>query len=249
MKTLRKTAVPALCLAAFAALVVGCDRTKDKRTLEGQVFIRTKGGDNIRLSLVDVLLFDEKVIVKHIEKKREVAKPILDAFKPLVEEAAREKSDSYYQRIRGMSAFPLSAFYYFTELPIAHQWTKTDGDGKFSFKVPSGSYALIAISSREAGTNTEFYWWMVRATVAADTKVMLANDNLSSSGSTESLVHTREDKSFVAIAMEGRGGITGLKAFIEDEKRVRAAAEAARRAGETAAKERERQAGHLRDSD
>ena len=46
-------------------------------------------------------------------------------------------------KTQGMSEYPRSAIYYFDDLPQPLQMTKTDADGKFSFKVRSGSGVLV----------------------------------------------------------------------------------------------------------
>lgn len=79
--------------AAFGG-IIACILTsvgtqaEDMRTIEGQIFIRTKGGDNIKLSLVDVLLFDEKVLTRDLEAKRKTAKPVEDYYLPFKKLAA-----------------------------------------------------------------------------------------------------------------------------------------------------------------
>ena len=243
-----------VALAGIAAcvLALGSARAQDMRTIEGQIFIRTKGGENIKLSLVDVLLFDEKVIAQNLEAKRKVAEPIYEALQPLVKAAEKKKEDAsnapngenklerslaaidaYYQ-ILGKADYTHSALYYSSDLPAALQTTKTDADGKFSFKIPSGSYVLVANSRRSAGKETEFYNWMVKVTVDADKKVMLANDNLCSSGSADSVIRTPNGgESYIAEAMIGLS-IANFMPLIEGRKREQANAEAAAAASNAA---------------
>jgi len=191
-----------------------------EETIDGQVFIATEGGENIRLGLVQVSLFDLKTVEEHLDKKRKAARPIEDYLIPLVkplDDASKRASDAAtaaiyndegkgfaqaeelqdkaieaYIKMHGMADYTNSTFYFFEGLPNPLQTTKTDADGKFTFKVPSGSYVLLATSSRKAGTKmvgdtafpiTEYYNWMIQVTADTDKKVMLANDNLSSSGS------------------------------------------------------------------
>ena len=252
-----------VALAGIVAcvLAVASARAQDLRTIEGQIFIRTKGGDNIKLSLVDVLLFDEKVIAANVEEKRKVAEPFYEALQPAVKAArkkaaeARARNDASHdldalqlmfkgeeelRKTIGMADYAHSALYYFNGLPAALQTSKTDADGKFSFKVPSGSYVLAAISSRRAGRVTESYQWMFRVTVDADKKVMLANDNLTTSGSADSLIRTpngewgafsgvydgiESGEMYIEAAMLN-GGAAAFNAFFEGRKRTLANAEA-----------------------
>ena len=71
-------------LAAVLVLAVSSFAEKTK-TITGQVFIRTKGGETIKLSLVEVLIFDEKTIAEHLEKKHNTAAPIDQYFRPRFE--------------------------------------------------------------------------------------------------------------------------------------------------------------------
>ena len=188
------------------------------RTIEGQIFIRTKGAETVKLSLVEVQLFDVKAIVEDMESKRKAAASIDGYLQALNHEAteAERHAEEVYKRlssagqtdaidaaaaahteaglrsidVQEKAYYPRSADYYFSDLPKPLQTTKTDADGKFAFQIPVGSYALAAISSREAGEETEKYHWMIKVTADVDKKVMLANDNLSSSGSPDSIVAT-----------------------------------------------------------
>ncbi len=327
-----------VALAGIVAcvLTVASARAEDLRTIEGQIFIRTKGGENIKLSLVDVLLFDEKMIAQDLEAKRKLAKPIEDYFLPLEKLAARasshahdaeeiakkykgdyslkggdngkglqesidavanvrkevlaiaskagiplerefqalrkeideaierqntaneaykrqneanrekeqraletaihsldrkvsevartmaEKTSELHREIRSRATCSLSVSFCFADLPVAVQNTKTDADGKFGFKVPSGAYVLAAASNRSAGATiignqsfpkTESYHWMVKVTVDADKKVMLANDNLASAGSGDSLVFVSDE------SYSTKKDIQSLADLIEKAKR------------------------------
>ena len=250
--------------AAFGG-IVACIVTavvaqaEDMRTIEGQVFIRTKGGDNIKLSLVDILLFDGKVLAENLQAKRLVAEPIHDALQPQVKAAkkkwdetkqavdraassaarnlAREASGKAYHeylQLSGKADYAHSTFFYFNNLPAPSQGTKTDAEGKFSFKVPSGSYVLVAASSRTVGIDAggtvvpekEPYYWMVRVNADADKRVMLANDNLSTSGSADSLVETPDGEGYISDAMKG-DGIAAIATLVEKKKRELAFAKVA----------------------
>lgn len=111
--------------------------------------------------------------------------------------AAEKLSPLYGERHK----FLCGAFY-FGELPAPIRTAKTNADGKFELQVPrSGSFALCASTSRQAGgeeigghffPNTEHYYWLVRFDNQGPAKqsIMLSNDNLTSSGSPDSLLKT-----------------------------------------------------------
>lgn len=311
-----------IAVGCAIVLIVAGARAEDMRTIDGQVFVRTKGAETIKLSLVDVLLFDEKAITQKLETKRDAAKPIYEALQPILKVAESRKSDAkeamdrafnvekslrtdeasaaaiipYVKEgtelwrtlsriketvhathlstgtqlsstamnqvktavaeavkttseafretsrevsdILGKMGYTSSALYYFSDLPKAMQATKTDADGKFGFKVPSGSYVLVADSSRQAGKETEFYHWMVKINVDTDKKIMLANDNLSTSGSPDSMVSTTE----IGTSMAEGVSLASLEAFIEMKKAEQLAEVRERAAAEAAKQEAARQA-------
>ena len=326
--------------------------------MAGQIFIRTEGGETIKLSLVEVALFDAKVIEQDFKAKQDTAQPILEYFQPLQKQAEEakdqadkakdlagkatkaeeeaeeaneeaslgisgsekkdaspevqaaidavgeedkenspiskvanmagssltddlpllskslkeiedqaadaikkgqdsgtadsikaandaiklavesisnaadkiaEKASDLCRNINGMADYPLSVLYYFSALPEPLQVTKTDAEGQFNFQVPSGSYVLVAFSSRKAGVDevgeplTEWYHWIVKINVDSDKTVMLANDNLSSSGSPDSLVFAQEDgnaaenQDYISIAMQGKD-IRTLAAIVSAQR-------------------------------
>ena len=90
--------------------------------------------------------------------------------------------------------------YYFTGLGSPLASTKTDADGRFHLRFPHGTkVAVVAMAERPAkvraaGEDTGAYCWMVG--VPRDQgrhfEVVLSNDNLTTSGSPDSLVQTTE---------------------------------------------------------
>lgn len=76
-----------LCTSAFAA---------EKPKLTGQIFIRTQGGETIRLSLVEVALFDAKVIQNFLKAKTDAAAPVVAYFEPIERQAeeARDRANN-----------------------------------------------------------------------------------------------------------------------------------------------------------
>lgn len=68
----------------------------------------------------------------------------------------------------------------------------TDADGKFALKLSkAGKYAIAAKSTRRVFDKTEEYYWLFWIVVNGDPKsIMLSNNNLTDSGSTDSLIQT-----------------------------------------------------------
>ena len=200
------------------------------QTIEGQVFIRTRGAETFKLSLVDVLIFERKVIEADLDRKRKVALPLFDYL---------QHAETSNSRASGIMAdYTMSADYFFSDLPEPLQISKTDADGKFSFKVSSGSYVLAAASSRNVGSNVEHYHWMVKVTSDADKKITLANDNLCSNHSGDSLIFAL-DQGYAPTSdldIMAKRGIRFVEAFVENNKRERVDAEAAKKQGAEIAK-------------
>ncbi len=62
--------------------------------LTGSVFIVTRGGQNVKLGLVEVRVIPEREILSFIQGKRAVANKEQDGLQPLVEEAAQQDHEA-----------------------------------------------------------------------------------------------------------------------------------------------------------
>lgn len=225
--------------AGTIVLIVPSILADDVRTIEGQVFVRTQGAETFKLSLVDVALLNETAIAEYVEKRSKAADPIYEALQPIVkvaetreketekavrltrygtegfEKALQDYKDAIHEhsKVLGMSNYLHSALYYFSDLPTPLQTTKTDADGKFTFKVPKGTYVIAATSSRAIGKGTESYCWLVKVVADADKKVMLANDNLSTSNSPDSMI-------YASVGFPEIYSLTEMQEIIEKRKAV-----------------------------
>lgn len=54
----------------------------------------------------------------------------------------------------------------------------TDSEGRFSFTLPPGEYAVFSLQTRQAGSRREAYHWLVKA----QPKTTLSNNNLAGRG-------------------------------------------------------------------
>jgi len=85
-----------------------------------------------------------------------------------------------------------SAAPFFVDLPEPVATAKTDADGRFELTIPDkGEYVLVASAERTVFNDVERYFWVVRLN-SEESKVTLSNDNLTSSGSPESVLATKE---------------------------------------------------------
>ncbi len=107
--------------------------------------------------------------------------------------AAKQEADA--ERLnRSLERF--SPSFYFDYLPTPIAAAKTDADGRFVIRVPSGQrVALAARSQREVFGSTEEYHWLVWLTPSGATMdIMLSNDNMVTSGTPSSVL---QDNHFV----------------------------------------------------
>lgn len=124
--------------------------------VEGEVFIRTRGGETIPLSLV-------RVDVRDFERTEE-------AIKRVRESTSGTPTESDFFR-----AFPP---------PIAS--VTTDASGRFRVRIPrNGAFAITAHDKRIIGDETEHYYWCVgfgSVLSPRSDRITLANQNIVGSG-------------------------------------------------------------------
>jgi hypothetical protein len=110
-------------------------------------------------------------------------------FNAAVERVSRAKEHLAQTLVR--QRLSRSAAPYFQNLPTPVASSKTDADGRFELNIPDeGVYVLVASSSRTLYNTTERYFWIVRLN-PQDPKATLSNDNLTTSGSADSLIKTQ----------------------------------------------------------
>ena len=109
--------------------------------------------------------------------------------------AAEQKIPTAETRLREAVArqkLLYSAAPYFAQLPEPLGTAKTDADGRFKLIVSDEEdIAVLASSSRTIFDRVEKCFWIVRL-APHDTSLTLSNDNLTTSGSADSLVTTKE---------------------------------------------------------
>jgi hypothetical protein len=210
-----------LCLVIYAfSFIANCSPLVSGAS--GEVFIVTRGGESIKLGLVEICVISESAIKPYIQSKYQSArkeimpgKPSLGLMKKKLDELEFETEKQKYQsdkitylesklkllncRIEYDSLLD-NMFQYFRDvfsrkgLSTTMLTTKTDADGKFTLSLKPGKYALVASSSRMAGGETEEYHWLIRITVKPNqqTKITLSNDNLFEVNGKENLINLNE---------------------------------------------------------
>jgi hypothetical protein len=88
---------------------------------------------------------------------------------------------------------PNSPLNYFLNLPEPSFVVETDADGKFKVNFPQkGVYAIVALAQRSIGEKDEKYYWAVKHDSNLSNVINLTNNNLSSTGSSDSLIKTED---------------------------------------------------------
>jgi len=169
----------------FAALVLvlsfllqSCSPEPQK--VSGDVFVVTKGGQNFKLGLVEVNVYNQDTLVELVKNnlkrtiigaKESVPDSTLDVYdKMLILRSSLENeilsvSDHGYNISNNLKSIVS---------------TKTDADGKFEILLPKGNYALRAHSQRMVGDKTEEYDWIITFKVQEEMNnpIILSNDNM-----------------------------------------------------------------------
>jgi formylglycine-generating enzyme required for sulfatase activity len=177
-----------MLLLGWAA--VGCS---GKREVNGQVFVVTRGGENVKLGLVGIHVIEERRLV-------EIAARLLgEPQKPKAEEAlllqlesevkamvstvpeafsapVRRFGEEAAQRRKGIAAFSGDTLSrrFLGELPAA--MAQTDADGLFTVEAASSAW-MAARGERRAGSSTETYLWLIPLKTDAK-KLLVSNDRL-----------------------------------------------------------------------
>lgn len=129
------TSIVLLTAVIFTLGLMGCSRTT---SINGEVFIKTKGGNTIPLSLVTVSFYDQK--------QTEI---IMD----LILEEMKNKGKPF-------EGFADSVFH---KLPTPVLSVQSGSDGKFNVNLQNGKgYIVCARSTRQIGLESEKTYWMFR---------------------------------------------------------------------------------------
>lgn len=147
------------------------------RKIEGQCFIVTKGGQNVKLGLVSVQIFPSSVWEKtggvlhgRLREYELRIKPLLDAA---VGPSEAQRWLELYE-IRTQSKREI--WWLLPQSPIS---AKTDADGRFSITHDvAEKFFVVAHAARQVGRDVERYYWHVSSDeIPASGQLLLSNDN------------------------------------------------------------------------
>lgn len=164
-------------------------------TLHGQSFIVTKGGENVKLGLVEIDVYPadawesyrkQVLIIAADRKKRYEAqfRSALRAMSPTAPmsgwDAANAASDA------AMHAGEMLPYSMWDALPPALASTKTDADGRFTLThTVAAPYVVFARATRSVparvAPDTELYTWIIESGKLASGELLLGNDNVTES--------------------------------------------------------------------
>lgn len=172
--------------------------------ISGQVFVVTKGRENIKLALVEVAAISESVMIEYVksiyatneaeykttldeltqnsERRKRVISKAQKEFRTLTStEYKKATSDQIEAKeLLKKVTYIANGGNYFEKLPASIAVSKTDADGKFKFLLPVGRYVFAARDGRVInGSESEYYYWLVLVDTASQNRsLMLSNDNL-----------------------------------------------------------------------
>jgi formylglycine-generating enzyme required for sulfatase activity len=173
---------------AGVGIVGGCS---GKREVTGQVFVVTKGGENVKLGLVGIHVVGEKelagiadLVQRHAATNRanlELLKGLENDVQALVRKAPLdfdsplkqiEETISSRRLVESMKDSPEVTL--FRMLPPLV--TQTDADGVFVVQASEKDW-LVARGQRRAGDSTENYLWVMQL-LGGQKKLLVSNDRL-----------------------------------------------------------------------
>jgi hypothetical protein len=103
--------------------------------------------------------------------------------------------ESEVAKLKAEQDFLASSEFYMADLPAGVATAKTNADGLFTMRLPRNArVALAARGSRQVFGDVENYHWLVWATLdgAFDKRIMLSNDNMTTAGSSESVIALKQ---------------------------------------------------------
>jgi len=175
--------------------------------LSGDVFIVTKGRENLKMSLVTLYFVPEDTIRKYVTNQTiDSAKTVINNIRPQLDELKDDidslkrdlkwaekdwkidllkSSIEFYEAMYGLIGkhyltYMTGEYFYklLTEYHSDYDSVKTDSDGKYSIKLNKNTnYAVLANSTREIISKTEEYYWIFWYSTNKKSKDILSLNN------------------------------------------------------------------------
>lgn len=164
------------------------------RGIEGQAFIVTEGGQNIKLGLVTVGIYTRKTVESFYAKKASTVRSLLKTNESKVKEFTKDGKNEEIVPLLEENLFILQSF--FSDFPTdeAIVKTKTDADGRFKINYDKkDDVLLVAWFIRRVGRLFESYSWVLPPD-EWDNPLFLSNDNQFDGATDSALVVFTGDK-------------------------------------------------------
>jgi len=190
LRKLYKIAIPVIAVIVIYFVYAYVNDNLLEGDLNGEIFIVTRGGENIRLGLAQVELIPANTVGPFIVSKyKDVDIERTNMMNKIKDLNTRIANISYInsavERARFRREFKeaISYFgsgkYFFKGLPQGTMMTKTDADGKFTFRVKRGIPMALAARGRRESQNEDYYWLIWASLEGKSSKrIILSNDNL-----------------------------------------------------------------------
>jgi len=164
----------------------------DTKKVSGEVFIVTKGSDNVKLGLINVIAVPEEIFESNLKAREIDIKAKIEKAKNSANDCTNKVNAFYEGKYKGdVSSMMSNCGTIFQEvkdlpnllmdsLPKEVFSTVTNADGKFSFNLPSnGKYTILAKGKRTVGDSEEKYYWLETVDTSKDNQtIILSNNNL-----------------------------------------------------------------------
>ena len=213
----QKTAL--VLLAVLICIGIGFMIFNPDIRVNGEIFIVTKGAQNIQLGSVEVKVFKMDTLLPYLSERKkdqngqlpmllnkiEAAKIEYDAAFQKAENAfhwdfdnfdkaieARDASKLKWLKLRAEEKEITSCDFFFRELPVPLTSTKTNSEGKFNILIPgSGLHVIAASATRHVPDDVEKYYWLptIDPKNGSRQTVILSNGNLASTDDIEALIN------------------------------------------------------------
>lgn len=145
-------------------------------TVSGQIFIATKGSENVKLGNVRVSILSRDDYQKQRAWQKSQLNPTADAAKQKALRAVG--NDTVYAHAQA-DLYQDIIFGNWQRIHVSEFTTVTDAEGRFSISHRiEGPYVVFASAKRHVGTEREFYFWAIESEkISEPANLLLQNEN------------------------------------------------------------------------
>jgi len=152
------------------------------RTISGQCFVVTDGGQKVKLAKVEVKIYHQREFEWYAQEVSARCQARYEVMKAVAcpKDFAALPAPEMNRSIAAAEALQRDFHEAWQVLPAADASASTDADGRFSITHHvAAPYTVFAVGSRTFGGETEYYQWQVSSNVIQNpSEIVLSNDNL-----------------------------------------------------------------------